>query len=632
MAKAKEKKVGIVERFGRMLPESNLLFLILIAILIVVSFVLQGTYTKVGSGEQYVVTNLISLDGFRWILYNIINNFRAYPPLGIVIVGVIGFGFAEKVGLLGTLIKKVGHSTPEMFILPVIVFIGINSSVASDAGYIVLIPLAGALYAGLGRNPLVGIAAAFAAVSAGFGAALIPTPGDGLLGTITEGVAADAGIPLKYNPVTMNYIFMIASTFFLTALITFVTKKYVEKRADHHEVVIPEEGRIDIGELNSNEKKGLKSAGVAFAAVMIVLVTLYITGPLKNYDVETVTDVRDGTYLAKGEETEDGWRQYIEFTIVNGSITAVDYDALNVQDDDSRTMSARAIDGDYTLEDASAPTIDTQFAAIEEYVLAGNDVSAIQFDDEGMSDEISGVTVPYAELTELFEDAYDNVPAPKDGEFKVTTPVTKKPLLDNIIIIMIAIFLFPSIAYGRAVKKINSGKEYIQLTTLAMKDMAYIMVFAIFAGNFLAIFSHSGLSDYIANNGAQLLIDLNIQNDIVLLMAFIALCAVINLFMGSASAKWTLLAPIFVVMLNTTSSTLTPEIVQAAYRVADSSTNIISPLMTYMGVILIAAKKFVPKFEVGDLMAIMMPYSIAIFIGWSAFFALWMLFGLPFGI
>lgn len=505
------KKVGIVERLGRMLPESNLLFLILIGILIVVSAILKGTYNVVGSEDQtYNVVNLISVDGFRWIIYNIINNFRAYPPLGIVIVGVIGFGFAEKVGLLGTLIKKVGHSTPDALILPVIVFIGINSSVASDAGYIVLVPLAGALYAGLGKNPLVGVVAAFAAVSAGFGAALIPTPGDGLLGTITENVAKANNIPLEYNPVTMNYLFMIASTFFLTILITFVTKKFIEKRAEHYEVVVPEEDRIEIGALTDEEKKGLSQALVAFIAVVVVVVALYIFGPLKSF---------------------------------------------------SNDM--------------------------------GNDV--------------------------LFDAHY-------------TADKVLKPVLDNIIVIMIALFLFPSIAYGKAVGKITSGKEYVQVTTSAMRDMAYIMVFAIFAGNFLAIFNYSGLAAYIANHGAQLLIDFNIQNDILLLLAFIAICAVINLFMGSASAKWTLLAPIFIVMLNTTSKTLSPEIVQAAYRVADSSTNIISPLMTYMGIILLAAKKFVPKFEVGDLMAIMMPYSIAIFIGWSAFFSLWLLLGLPFGI
>lgn len=499
-------KKGLVERIGAALPESNLLFLILIGIVIAISFVAQGEYQGVQEGTTYTVTNLLSLEGARWILYNIINNFRAYPPLGIVIVGVIGFGFAEKVGLLGTLIKKVGHSTPEKLILPVIIFLGINSSIASDAGYIVLVPLAGALYAGLGKNPLTGICAAFAAVSAGFGAALIPTPGDGLLGAVTKSVVEDTmGREFTLNAITMNLLFMIASTFFLTFLITFVTNKFVNKRAEHYEIALPKEDAITIEALSDKEKKGLKAAGVALLIVIAALVGMYFIGILQSY--EAVVDATTG--------------------------------------------------------------------AVKEF----------------------------------------------------------NPILDNIIVIMICIFLFPSLAYGKAVGVITNGKEYISVTTTAMKDMAYIMVFAVFAGNFLAIFSHSGIDKFIANHGAQALIGLNIQNDLLLIVLFIFISAFINLFVGSASAKWTLLAPIFIVMLDAVSNgSLGPDVIQAAYRVADSSTNIITPLMTYMGVILITAKKFVPKFEIGDLISIMTPYSISILFGWTIFFVGWMLTGLPFGI
>lgn len=499
-------KKGLVERIGAALPESNLLFLILIGIVIAISFIAQGEYKGVQEGTTYTVTNLLSLEGARWILYNVINNFRAYPPLGIVIVGVIGFGFAEKVGLLGTLIKKVGHSTPEKLILPVIVFLGINSSIASDAGYIVLVPLAGALYAGLGKNPLTGICAAFASVSAGFGAALIPTPGDGLLGAVTKSVVEDTmGREFTFNAVTMNLLFMIASTFFLTFLITFVTNKFVNKRAEHYEIAIPEEDAIKIEALSAKEKKGLKAAGIALLIVIAALVAMYFMGILQNY--EAVVDEATG--------------------------------------------------------------------AVKEF----------------------------------------------------------NPILDNIIVIMICIFLFPSIAYGKTVGVITSGKEYVNVTTKAMKDMAYIMVFAIFAGNFLAIFSHSGIDKFIANHGAQALIGLNIKNDLLLIVLFIFISAFINLFVGSASAKWTLLAPIFIVMLDAVSNgSLGADVIQAAYRVADSSTNIITPLMTYMGVILITAKKFAPKFEIGDLISIMTPYSISILLGWTAFFVGWMLTGLPFGI
>lgn len=501
----RQAKMGIIDRIGDKLPESNLLFLILILMIMVLSFIAQGEYTAAQPGSTYQVTNLLSLDGGRWILYHIIENFRAYPPLGIIIVGTLGFGFSEKIGLLGTLIKKVGHATPEKFILPVIIFLGINSSIASDAGYIVLVPLAGALYAGLGKNPLVGICAAFAGVSAGFGAALIPTPGDGLLGTITKSVVEDTmGKVFPFNPVTMNFLFMIVSTFFLTVLLTFITNKFIVKRAEHHEIVIPEQNAIKIEKLSDKERKGLRAAGIALLLVLAVLVIMYLIGILQSY-------------------------------------TAV-------------------------------------------------------VDTEG-------------------------------------TVKTFNPILDNIIVIMIGLFLFPSLAYGKTIGVITSGKDYIQITTRAMKDMAYIMVFAIFAGNFLAIFSHSGLDKFIANHGAQALIRLNIQNDLILIVLFILICAVINLFMGSASAKWTLLAPVFIVMLDTASNgSLGADVIQAAYRVADSSTNIISPLMTYMGVILIAAKKYVPKFEIGNLISIMTPYSIAVLIGWSLFFLAWMGLGLPFGI
>lgn len=498
-------KRGLLERIGTALPESNLLFLMLMGVIVVLSFIAQGEYAGAQEGSTYVVNNLLSAAGLRWILYNVIDNFRNYPPLGIVIVGVIGFGFAEKIGLLGTIIKKVGHTTPERYILPVIIFIGINSSIASDAGYIVLVPLAGALYAGLGKNPLVGICAAFAAVSAGFGAALIPTPSDGLLGSVTQNVVENTlGKEFTYNAVTMNLIFMIVSTLFLTVLLTFVTTKFIEKRALRHEIVVPKEEAIEIGELSDKEKKGLQAAGWALLTVVGIVGLLYFTGVLQSY--EQVID---------------------------------------------------------------------EAGSIKNY----------------------------------------------------------NPILDNIIVIMICVFLFPSIAYGKALGVIHSGKEYINVTVSAMKDMAYILVFAIFAGNFLAIFSHSGLDQFIANHGAQLLIKLNIQNVFVLILLFMVLSAFVNLFMGSASAKWTLLAPIFIVMLDSASNgQLSPDVIQAAYRVADSSTNIITPLMSYMGVVLIMAKKYSPKFEIGDLMSIMVPYSLLLFIGWSGLFVLWLLLGLPFGI
>ncbi|MGL5956861.1 MAG: AbgT family transporter, partial [Brevinema sp.] len=109
--------------------------------------------------------------------------------------------------------------------------------------------------------------------------------------------------------------------------------------------------------------------------------------------------------------------------------------------------------------------------------------------------------------------------------------------------------------------------------------------------------------------------------------------AFINLFLGSASAKWAILAPIFVPMLMIASNnTIGPEVIQIAYRIGDSATNIISPLMTYIGVILVAARHYNKDFELGDLIAVMFPYSMSILIAWTLFFMIWMFLGFPFAL
>ncbi len=121
-----------IVKIGRKLPESNILFLWLTAFICIGTFFFQGTYTSVADGTDIVVKNMLSADGLIWFFYNVISNFTSYAPLGIVVVGVIGFGFSEKTGLLGATIKQLGIATPENLLLPVVIFIGINSSVASD--------------------------------------------------------------------------------------------------------------------------------------------------------------------------------------------------------------------------------------------------------------------------------------------------------------------------------------------------------------------------------------------------------------------------------------------------------------------------------------------------------------------
>ncbi|MFV0504583.1 MAG: AbgT family transporter [Lachnospirales bacterium] len=508
--KKSDLKQSWIVKIGHALPESNILFLWLTAFVCIGSFIFQGTYTSVvEGGNDIVVKNMLSVDGFIWFFYHAIKNFTSYSPLGIVVVGVIGFGFSEKTGLLGAAIKQLGVATPENLLLPVVVFIGINSSIASDAGYVVLIPLAGALYAGLGKNPLIGITASFAGVSAGFGAALIPTPGDGLLGGITETVVTANGWSLAEfginNSVTMNYLFMIASTFFLTIVITIVAKFFANKAVNSYEYKIPEDLHT-ASALTDLEKKALGKSLIALILTIGAFIVL--------------------------------------------SFTALDSFATN---------------------------------------------------------ELLGMTGKSSGLY--------------------------SPIRDNIIVVMIFIFLVPSLVYGKTVGTITDSKSYVKLTSQAMSEISYFLVFAIFAGNFIAIFNFSGLSSFIANSGAEFLLSMNMTNPIVLMLGFIIVSAFINLFMGSASAKWNILAIIFVPMLiQATSGNLGPDAIQAGYRVADSSTNVITPLMTYAGIILIAARRYVDDFEYGDMLALMLPYSIGILISWSLFYCAWLSLGLPFGI
>jgi aminobenzoyl-glutamate transport protein len=505
----KVAKDSWILKVARMLPESNILFLVLFVLVAVTTFFLQGEYIGV-DGEMFVVHNMMSGTGLIWFFYNFIPNFLNFPPLGVIVVGAIGFVFAEKVGLLGTVIKALSLVAPEKALLPIIIIVGLMSSMAADAGYIVLIPLAGALFAGVGKHPLVGIMAAFLGVTAGFGANFLPTPIDAMLGEITAQIAYDAGIPLTVNPVTMNYLFSIGSAIMLTIFLTVIVVKFSDKSVASYEYIVPDDIKdTDMTKLTEVESKGLKSAGIALFAMIALFAVLFATGTLAAQ--ETYIDFRGG------------------------------------------------------------------FAPLE-------------------------------------------------------VARTINPLIDNVIVTMIMLFLIPAIFYGRSTGAIKNHRDYVNLTVVGMKDMAYILVFAIFAGNFLAIFAVSGLAILVADTGASVLLSMNATNTIFIMVMFIMVSAFINMFMGSASAKWNILGPVFIPMLFiATSGVLTPDIVQAAYRVGDASTNTIAPLLTFIGFIILTCKKYVPDFEFGDLMALMLPYSLAVLTVWTIFFSLWLMLGIPFG-
>jgi aminobenzoyl-glutamate transport protein len=207
-----------------------------------------------------------------------VENFITFPPLGIVLVAMLGIGLAERSGLLPALIERALRVTPQRLLTPAVVFIGIMSSMALDAGYVVLPPLAAALYHAAGRPPLAGLAAAFAGVSAGFSANLFITGLDPLLAGFTQ-TGAQILDPGYRVAVTANWWLMIASAFVLTAVGWWVTARYIEPRfiAGVTPAQLPPAASAAVkAETAADVPRALRTAGIAFAAALAAVLLLIL--------------------------------------------------------------------------------------------------------------------------------------------------------------------------------------------------------------------------------------------------------------------------------------------------------------------------------------------------------------------
>lgn len=504
--KTEKKRLGIlgyVEKIGNVLPHPTTLFIILCAIIAIISHVAYRAGVSVNyegidiaSGELKDLTvgvvSLLSPDGIRYMFTSAIKNFTGFAPLGTVLVALLGVGVAEGSGLISTLLKKLVISTPKQFVTLVVVFAGVMSSIASDAGYVVLIPLGAVVFKSFGRHPLAGIAAAFAGVSGGFSANLLPGPTDALLAGITT-EAAKLANPTYEVGMTGNWYFIIASTFLITILGTIVTEKIVEPRLGEYKGNDDKDISIEI---TKEEKRGLLFAGIAFLITLVGILLLIVPS--------------------------------------NGILRHPE-----------------------------------------------------------------------------------------------TNAILKSPFMDSIVVIIAILFLIPGIAYGIGERTIKNDKHVVDLMSKSMSTMGSYIVLVFFASQFVAYFSYTNLGTVIAVKGADFLEATGIKG-IPLLIGFIIVAAFINLFMGSASAKWAIMAPIFVPMLMGIG--YSPELTQMAYRIGDSSTNIISPLMSYFALIVAFAEKHDKDSGIGTLISTMVPYSIVFLIGWSLLLILWFIFKLPLGV
>lgn len=211
---------------------------------------------------------------------------------------------------------------------------------------------------------------------------------------------------------------------------------------------------------------------------------------------------------------------------------------------------------------------------------------------------------------------------PKTGD------LLRSPFMSGIVAIIFAAGLVIGVAFGLGARTVSSDSDIVNAMAKAMATLGSYLVLVFFAAQFVAFFGWTNLGLIIAIHGAEALQTAGLGT-IPLIVAFVLVSAAINLFMGSASAKWAIMAPVFVPMFMLLG--YTPEFTQAAYRIGDSTTNIISPMMSYLALIISFMQRYRADAGLGTLVATMLPYSMTFLVGWTLLLIAWILLGLPVG-
>jgi aminobenzoyl-glutamate transport protein len=486
--------LDVVEKTGNLLPQPGTIFALFALGVIIISGIVARfdlAVTHPGTGEIIRPVSLLSVEGLHVILTTMVDNFTGFAPLGTVLVAMLGIGLAESTGFIGAALKKLVLAAPAHLLTFVIVLAGVMSNIASGVGYVLLVPLAGIIFKAVGRNPLAGLAAAFAGVSGGYSANLLLGTIDPLLAGISQEAARIVTPDYLVNP-ACNYYFMVASTFIIALAGTWVTERLVEPRLPKPEGTGPAE---EIKELTPEEKRGLR-----FALVTVLVITALLLW---------------GTIPASG-----------------------------------------------FLRD------------------------------------------------------------PETGS------LLHSPFLSGIVALIFIIAFLCGLAYGFGAGTLTSDKDVMKGMSKAISTMGTYVVLVFFAAQFVAYFDMTRLGLIVAVEGAELLKALGLVG-IPLMIMFVLVAALINLCMGSASAKWAIMAPVFIPMFMLVG--YSPEFVQVVYRIGDSVTNIISPMMSYFALILAFVEKYDENAGLGTVIALMLPYTLVFTLFWMVLLVIWMLLGLPVG-
>lgn len=595
------KFLVVVEWLGNLLPHPVTLFALFALGVVLLSGVagyfewhvedprLEGARGREADGIIRAVS-LMSGDGFRWMVESLVSNFVGFLPLGTVLVALLGVGVAEKSGLLSAAIRMVVLGAPKTLVTAALVFAGVVSNTASEMGYVVIVPLGAAIFYSLGRHPFAGLAAAFAGVSGGYSANLLIGTVDPLLSGITQEAARMLDPGYEVHP-AVNWYFMIVSTFLITIVGTLVTALIVEPKLGKFDDSRAEKGVeniITIEPLSATEKKGLLWAGVA--ALCMAMLFVYFAGPHFNEEARVratavqVTDHEPGTRML---DIAVSWTQ----------------DELDAEMAETKRLERANEAAIQQAREAGEPE-PRRLETVKLFVPA----------KAGWQLDVNEV---------LFSTGWGVLRSPHTGEL-LGSPFTR-----GIVAMIFMFFIVPGFVFGRVMGTMRSDRDVIDAMAAAMSSMGLYIVLVFFAAQFVAYFNYTNFGSLLAVVGSDAIKAMGLDNPLVFI-PFILMCCFVNLMLGSASAQWAVTAPIFVPMLMQVG--YSPEVIQAAYRIGDSTTNIITPMMSYFGIIFAFACRYDRKLGIGTLISTMLPYSICFLIGWVGLFYLWVfVFELPVG-
>ena len=266
--------LGTVERVGNKLPDPAVLFIALLFVVWVLSWLLSYVTFDVidpRSGQALTIQNLLTGRSFTEFLSVMVTNFSHFHPVGVVLVAMLGIGVAEHTGFINAAIRSLLNVTPAKLLTPMVILVGIVSHAAVDAGYVLVIPLGGVIFYAAGRHPLAGIAAAFAGVSGGFSANFVPSSLDPLLQGLTQAGAHILDTSVVVNPLN-NYFFTTCSSVLIIGLGWYITDKIVEPRIKATEIDGDADDLPEMHDLSESERKGLRWSLIAMVVGTVIMI------------------------------------------------------------------------------------------------------------------------------------------------------------------------------------------------------------------------------------------------------------------------------------------------------------------------------------------------------------------------